>query len=107
MGLVLGLAGGRGLIQWQSGCLMEARLPVSGALSSLDYLIDLTLPSAGAYKLKGTGTGKGLGWDWFLVDVKLEVGFHNGTCTTRLSSPKWLPPVSMSPGEFYLSLLLL
>ena len=80
MGLVLGLAGGRGLIQWQSGCLMEARLPVSGALSSLDYLIDLRLPSTGAYKLMGTGTGKGLGWDWFLVDGKLEGGFHPNGC---------------------------
>ena len=81
-----------------SGVLMEARLLVSVAMSSLDYLIDLMLPSTGAYKLKGTGTGKGLGWDWFLVDGKLEVVFHNGTCTTRLSSPKWLTPMSMSPG---------
>ena len=88
-----------------SGGLMEARLLVSGAVSSLDYLIDL--PSTGAYKPRGTGTGRGLGWGWFLVDGKLEGGFHNGTCTTRLSSPKWLPPVSVSPGEFYLSLLLL
>ena len=89
-----------------SGALMEARLLVSGAMSSLDYLIDLRLPSTGAYKLTGTGTGKGLGWDWFLVDGKLEGGFHSGACSTRLSSPKWLPPVSMSPREFYLSLLL-
>lgn len=42
-----------------SGGLMEARLLVSGAVSSLDYLIDL--PSTGAYKPMGTGTGKGLG----------------------------------------------
>lgn len=54
-----------------SGGLMEARLLVSGAVSS-DYLIDL--PSTGAYKPMGTGTGKGLGWGWFLVDGKLEGG---------------------------------
>ena len=38
-----------------SGGLVEAKLLVSGAVSSLDCLIDLRLPSTGAYKLMGTG----------------------------------------------------
>lgn len=40
-----------------SGGLVEAKHLVSGAMSSLDYLIDLRLPGTGAYKLMGTGVG--------------------------------------------------
>lgn len=53
--------------------LMEARLLVSGAVSSLDYLIDL--PNTEHHRQWALALGRDRGESWFLVDGKLEGGF--------------------------------
>ena len=99
VGLGAGPSGGHGCVQgqlWAQGFLMQPVCLWMGLchcpVSSLARGIPVLVPA-------GWWVGAGLGPE----ANKLEGEFQNGDCQHqwpcgRMSSPKWLPPLSMSPG---------